>query len=115
MKIEKTFRSALVWLPSLVISIFFVSNAVEKIFHSNQMDKVISNSAAIITVGIILLVATALFLYDKTIILGTFLLASYMTCIVFIHMYKGKPFEVVILIVMSTIFAAYLRKPQLFH
>lgn len=79
------------------------------------MDKIITNSTVIIIVGIILLIATALFLYNKTIIIGTTLLASHITCIVFIHMYKGKPFEVVTLIVVSTVFAAYLRKPQLFH
>lgn len=94
---------------------FFVLNAVEKIFKSNQMDKIVVNSSVIIIVGIILLIATALFLYDKTIILGTTILALYMTFIVFIHLYKGKPFEVAILIVMSIIFAAYLRKPQLFQ
>ena len=37
-----------------------------------------------------------------------------MTFIVFIHMYKGKPHEVTILIVMATIFASYIRKPEIF-
>jgi len=115
MKNEKILRTVLTWLPSLAISIFFFLNAIEKIFHSDQMDKVITNNAIIISVGIVLLIATALFLYDKTVILGTAILASYMTFIVFIHIYKEKPFEVVILIVMSTIFAAYLRKPYFFH
>ncbi len=103
------------WLPSLVISIFFFLNAFEKIFYSNQLDKIISNGSMIVMVGVLLLVATALFLYDETLIFGTVVLACYMTCIVFIHLLKGKPFEVVILIVMCTIFAAYLRRPKLFH
>ncbi|MBQ4820155.1 hypothetical protein J8M14_08770 [Aquimarina sp. MMG016] len=104
----------MIWLPSLVISIFFVLNAIEKIFHSDQMDKIVTNNAVVIIVGIFLLISTALFLYNKTITAGTTLLASYMTFIVFVHIYKEKPFEVTILIVMCTIFAAYLRTPNLF-
>ncbi|MBL4592602.1 MAG: hypothetical protein JKX68_02170 [Flavobacteriales bacterium] len=115
MKREKRIRKALIWLPSLVISTIFIQNGIGKIFHSDQMDKIVTNNTVIISVGIILLIATALFLYNKTIVLGTSILALYMTFIVFIHMYKGKPFEVVVLIVMCTIFAAYLRKPQFFH
>lgn len=66
-------------------------------------------------VGIGLLIAVALFPVNKTLILGTMLLAFYMTLIVFILIYKGKPFEIAILIVMLTVFAAYLRKPGVFH
>lgn len=40
---------------------------------------------------------------------------SVMISMVFIHLYKGKPFEVTVLIVISIIFAAYIRNPQLFH
>jgi hypothetical protein len=94
---------------------FFIPNAIEKIFQSNQMDKIVTNNVALITIGIILLIATVLFLLNKTIIWGTTILAFYMTFIVFIHLYKGKPFEVAILIVIAIIFAAYLRKPALFH
>lgn len=114
MKIEKVLRTILVWLPSVVISIFFIQNAFDKIFYSDQMEKVISSGTAITMVGIILLIATALFLLNKTIIFGTAILAFYMTAVVFLHMYKGKPFEVAILIVATTVFAAYLRTPQLF-
>lgn len=115
MKIEKLIRTVLIWLPSVMISMVFIQNGMKKIFQPNQLDKIISNNTAIIVVGIILLIATALFLLNKTIIWGTTILASYMTFISFIHMYKGKPFEVVVLIAMATIFAAYLRKPELFH
>ena len=115
MKIEKIIRTVLTWLPSVMISMVFIQNAFRKIFQSNQLDKIITSNLVIIIVGIILLVATALFLFNKTIIWGTAVLASYMTFIVFIHLYKGKPFEVVGLIVIATIFAAYIRKPELFH
>ena len=47
-------------------------------------------------------------------ILGASVLASYMICIVFIHMYKEKPFEVVVLIVVATIFATFLGRPDYF-
>jgi len=115
MTTKKIFKTILIWLPSVIITVFFIPNALGKIFQSGQLDKVITNSTVIIIVGIILLIGTVLFLINKTIIWGTTILALYMTFIVFIHMYKGKPYEVVILIVMSTIFAAYLRKPEFFH
>lgn len=115
MNIEKILKTILIWLPSIVICLFFIPNALEKIFESNQIDKVVTNSIVLIIIGVILLIATILFLFDRTMIFGTALLATYMTCIAFIHMYKGKQFIVTILIVMCTIFASYLRKPALFH
>lgn len=115
MKIKIIFKKIVLWLPSVVITLFFVPNALNKIFESNQLDKMVSNRAVIIGTGVVLLIGTALFLYNKTILWGTCLLALYMTCIVCIHMYKGKPHEVAILIVMATVFAAYIRKPELFN
>ena len=105
----------LIWLPSAVITLFYVPNALDKILNSNQTDKIVANSSIMIATGVFLLVSTAMFLYNKTTLIGTTLLACYMTFIVFIHMYKGKPYEVAILIVMATIFASYIRKPQLYN
>jgi len=113
--ITKITKTILTWLPSAIITLFFVPNALNKILHSDQTEKIVANSTVMIITGIFLLVATALFLYNKTILIGTTLLALYMTFIVFIHMYKGKPYEVAILIVMATIFASYIRKPELFQ
>lgn len=93
----------------------FIQNGLGKIFSSEQADKIVKNDTFFIIVGIILLIAVALFLINKTMLLGTIILAIYMVFISFIHWYKGKPFEVVILIIMGTIFAAYLRQPELFH
>ena len=103
------------WLPSVIITLFFIPNALDKILNPNQADKIVANSSIMTATGIFLLVSIAMFLYNKTILIGTTLLALYMTFIVFIHMYKGKPYEVAILIVMATIFASYIRKPPLFH
>lgn len=115
MKNEKTIRTILIWLPSIVLSMIFIQNGLDKILHPDQLDKVVKNDTLFIAVGVILLIATVLFLNNKTMLWGTTILAFYMTFISFIHWYKGKPFEVVVLIVMCTIFAAYLRQPQLFH
>lgn len=115
MKIQKLIKTVLMWLPSVIVSMIFIQNGIGKIFHSDQMDKIVSNNMVIAAVGIILLVATALFLYNRTVILGTTILSFYMTFIVFIHLYKGKPFEVAALIVMCTIFAMYIRKPHFFQ
>ncbi len=115
MEAKNILKTVLTWLPSIIITLFFIPNALDKILHSNQTDKIITNTTVMILTGIFLLLATALFLYNKTILIGTFLLALYMTGIVCIHMYKGKPYEVSILIVMTTIFATYIRRPQLFH
>lgn len=103
------------WLPSVVITLFYIPNALDKILNSNQTDKIVADNTIMIATGIFLLIATALFLYNKTLLIGTTFLALYMTLIVFIHMYKGKPYEVTLLIVMATIFASYIRKPQLFQ
>ena len=112
---SKILKTLLSWLPSLIIALFYIPNALDKILNSNQTDKIVANSTVMIVTGIFLLVSTTMFLYNKTILIGTALLSLYMTLIVFIHMYKGKPYEVTILIVMATIFASYIRKPQLFH
>lgn len=79
------------------------------------MDKVVTNKVVLIIVGSILLLATALFLVNKTLLWGTAFLALYMTFIVFIHLYKEKPFEVAALIVLATILSAYMRKPAVFQ
>jgi hypothetical protein len=115
MKMNKILKTLLTWLPSIIITLFFIPNALDKILNSNQTDKIVANSTIMITTGIFLLISTILFLYNKTILIGATLLALYMTFIVFIHIYKGKPYEVTILIVMTTIFAAYIRKPKIFH
>jgi hypothetical protein len=111
----KILNRILLWLPSLAITLYYIQNALDKLLDPNQTGKIVENSAVMITAGIFLLIATVLFLYNKTILIGTSMLVLYMTFIVLIHMYKGKPSEIVILILMATIFASYIRKPQLFH
>ena len=112
---QKTLSKILIWLPSLVIILYYIPNALDKLLNPNQTEKIVENVAVMITAGIFLLIATALFLYKKTILIGTSMLVLYMIFIVLIHMYKGKPSEIVILILMATIFASYIRNPQLFH
>ncbi|MDT7831640.1 hypothetical protein RQM59_04570 [Flavobacteriaceae bacterium S356] len=112
MKTKKFLSKILLCFSSLVITLFFIPNALDKIVHPDQTGKVIENSAIMVGTGVFLLVATGLFLYHKTVLLGTMLLSLYMTLIVCIHMYKGKPYEVAMLIVMATLFAAYIRKPN---
>lgn len=114
-KAHQLFKTIVLWLPSLIITLFYISNAFNKLLEPNQTGKVVENGALMFTAGVFLVVATVLFLYDRTALLGAGLLALYMTFIVTIHLYKGKPTEVAILIVMSTIFAAYIRTPKSFH
>ena len=114
-KLQKISRRILIWLPSIMMSMIFIQNGLGKIFQINQPDKIVKNEAVLITVGIILIVATILFLINKTIIWGTTILALYMTCISIIHILKEKPFEVTALIVLGTIFSAFIRKPKIFH
>lgn len=113
--LEQPIRKILTWLPSLIITLFYIPNALDKLLNSNQTDKIVANSNIMIATGVFLLISTALFLYRKTMLIGTFLLALYMTIIVFIHMYKGKPYEVTILIVIATTMATYIRNPKSFH
>jgi len=115
MKTEKPLKNILIWLPSLIITLYYIPNALNKLLDPGQTGKIVENSAVMITAGIFLIIATGLFLYNRTILIGTSMLVLYMIFIVLIHMYKGKPAEIVILILMATIFASYIRKPQLFH
>ena len=112
-KVNKTIKALLIWLPSLPIIFFFIQNAFEKIFYSNHLDKLGSSSTTLILVGIVLLIATVLFVFEKTVIVGMAILALYMTMTVFIHISKGKPFFLTILIVLLTILAGYIRKTKL--
>ena len=112
---EKTLAKILMWLPSLILTLYYIPNALDKLLDPNQTGKIVENSAVMITAGIFLLIAIALFLFNKTILIGTSMLVLYMVFIVLIHMYKGKPSEVVVLILIATVFASYIRKPQLFY
>lgn len=115
MKTEKTLTTILIWLPSLIITLYYIPNALNKLLEPNQTGKIIENRAVMITAGIFLLMVTAFFLFNKTILLGTTMLVLYMIFIVLIHIYRGKPAEVVMLILIATIFASYIRKPQMFY
>ncbi len=115
MKSNNTITRILIWLPSIAITLFYIPNALNKLLEPNQTGKIVESSAVMITAGVFLLIAIALFLYNKTMLIGTSMLVLYMIFIVLIHMYKEKPSEIVILILMTTIFAAYIRKPQLFQ
>jgi|SRR5690554_4310822 hypothetical protein len=112
---ENTLSRILIWLPTLAIILFYIPNALDKLINHDQTGKVVESSAVMITAGVFILIGTVLFLYNKTILIGTSMLVLYMIFIVLIHMYKGKPSEIVILILMATIFASYIRKPKLFH
>jgi hypothetical protein len=112
--IDKKLSKILIWLPSLAVILFYIPNALDKLINHDQTGKVVESSAVMITAGIFILIGTALFLYNKTILIGTSMLVLYMIFIVLIHMYKGKPAEIVILILMATVFASYIRKPKLF-
>jgi hypothetical protein len=82
MKTEKTLTTILMWLPSLIITLYYIPNALNKLLEPNQTGKIVENSAVMITAGIFLLMATALFLFNKTILLGTSMLVLYMIFIV---------------------------------
>lgn len=113
MQLLKTVKLVLLWIPSLVVAYFFLDNGLTKIFFSSEMDKIGASTNLLISTGILLVLAVALFLSKKTLIYGTAFLVLYMIAIVFIHISKGKPFLLTASIVLLTLFAAYLRKTQL--
>ena len=112
--LQNNLTQILTWLPSLAIALFYIPNGLDKLLDPHQTGKIVESSAVMITAGIFILVGTALFLYNKTILIGTSMLVVYMTFVVLIHMYRGKPSEVVILILVATVFAAYIRRPNWF-
>ena len=115
MNCSKYLSPVLVWLPSVLVALVFVLNGWEKIVQPDQQGKVISDPVFIRGVGVLLLLATLLFLINRSLLVGSTFLAAYMTMIVGIHLYKGKPFEVALLIVIAVVFATYLRRPGVFH
>lgn len=106
-------KTLLVWLPSILVALFFVQNGLEKVFMSTELDKVGLSSTQIIIVGIVLLIATTFYLIDKTMLMGTIILATYMIGIVIIHIQKEKPFILAGLIVGTICLGAYLRKMKI--
>lgn len=107
---QNLITNILKWLPSILVAIFFVQNALEKIIHSTTLDKAGLSPTQILLVGIILLVATALYLTDKTMIIGTILLALYMTSVTIIHFNNGKPYIIASQIVVAILYGAYIRQ-----
>ncbi|CAM1360556.1 hypothetical protein [Tenacibaculum xiamenense] len=103
------------WMPTLAIILFYIPNALDKIINHDQTGKIVESSAVMITAGLFILIGIAFFLFNKTILIGTSMLVLYMSFIVLIHTYKEKPSEIVILILIATIFAVYIRKPKLFN
>lgn len=114
MSLEKIVKTILTWIPSLIVSVFYIQNAIDKMFKTEALDKVVKHPIILMGVGGVLFIANLLFLINKTILWGASILALYMFCIVFIHINKGKPFEGAMLITMCTVFAAYIRQPEVF-
>ena len=42
---EKTLSRILIWLPSLAITLFYISNALDKLINHDQTGKVVESSA----------------------------------------------------------------------
>lgn len=112
--IKKVAKITLTWLPSLMLLFIYVPNAWKKIFDPIPVEKVIQSKTIMVITGGYLIIGCALFIYHKTLTIGTLMLTLYMVFITFIHLVKGKPHEVVILIIIATVFAAYLRKSNAF-
>ncbi len=93
------------WLPSILVAIFFIQNGLDKIINAATLNKAGLSPAQILTVGIILLIATGLYVIDKTMITGTIILALYMTSVVFIHFNNGKPYIIASQIVLAILYA----------
>ncbi|MDC7998048.1 hypothetical protein [Gilvibacter sediminis] len=114
MKANQTIATILRWIPSLLLCLISVPNALDKMFNTDPAGKIVESPATMIVTGIFLLLATILFLLPNTVLYGTAMLVIYMSLITVIHLYKEKPHEVALLIVIATIFAAYLRFPVYF-
>ena len=96
----------------MLLAVFYVPTALDKLLDPNQTGKIVQSSAVMLTAGVFILTGLALFYYHKTMLWGVTMLSLYMLPVIGIHLYKGKPAEVLMLILMSTLFAAYIRKPE---
>ena len=111
---NNNFDTALKWFPSILVAVFFTQNAFEKILQPHETAKLGLANTSVVFVGILILIATVLFLMNRTVIIGTVILASYMTVVVLVHINKGKPFLLTALIALATIFAGFSRKTKCF-
>jgi len=53
-------KKLLIWLPSAIICLFYIPNALNKLLEPNQTGKIVENSAIMIIAGIFLLLAVGL-------------------------------------------------------
>lgn len=115
MQLIKFIKSALIWLPSIVLALIFIENGCQKVFNPIGVGKIIDNPVVLTSVGLILIVSAILFILPRTMLIGASVMALYMTMITFIHLMKGKSFEVTAMIVVGVAFASFIRKPELFQ
>ena len=107
---ENFISKVLIWTPSFVLTFFYIPNGLDKLFNPDQTGKIVESSVVMIIAGLFILSGTLLFLLKRTMLIGTSMLVLYMLAITGIHLYKGKPAEILILILISTILATYIRK-----
>jgi len=112
MNTSNILKCTISWLPTIPVVFFFLQNALEKVLYPGQLDKMGLSENALILIGVTLMVATVLFLFERTVLIGTLILATYMSIIVFIHALEEKPFLIAILIVLLIILAGFVRMPK---
>ena len=111
---ENILSKVLIWTPSFVLTLFYIPNGLDKLVDPGQTGKIVESSVVMIIAGAFILIGTALFLLKKTMLIGTSMLVLYMLAITIIHIYKGKPAEILILILIATILATHIRKMNAF-
>ena len=110
---RSSIRQAATWLTSILITCFFVDNAVNKIISPNEQLKGGLNDVEIIIVGILLLLFAVLFLIRKTGVWGAFFLTFYMVVTLAQHIKHNKPFAGTVSIIVLIIVSVLLRFPEL--
>ena len=113
---QKT-RNIVGWALTGLVALAFIASASMKLMGGEEMEK---NAAlmgltadSLKTIGILELVCIVLFIFPRTGVLGTLLVAAYLGGAIVTHLEHGQPFIAPVVIQCITWIAAVIRFPEL--
>lgn len=98
---SKKTRNIVTWILSFVVAFIFISSGLFKLFGGEktaEMSKGVGGIENLVTLGVLELVMTLLFLIPRTGIIGSLLMIAYMGGAMAVHFVTGQSVVVVVLI-----------------
>lgn len=104
------------WLLSGIVSLIFVGSGFFKLSGTDgtaEMAKNLGGQSNLIILGVLELFITALFLYNKTGVIGTLLMVAYMGGAMAVHFISGQSMGIVLVAQVLIWVASLVRFPEL--